>query len=129
MADLFTLEELVAYMQVDEFDAFTATLARELATAKLRAAAGPVRYDALTDLSLLKPIALDLAKRIVTNPSGLRSASIDDYSETFASETLGSDLSRAEVAEVRRLTGRPSAFTIAPAMPARSPACAERLYL
>ena len=38
----------------------------------------------------VRMVCLDLASTTVTNPSGLRSVSIDDYSRTFASETLGS---------------------------------------
>jgi hypothetical protein len=38
----------------------------------------------------VRTVCLDLASTTVTNPSGLRSVSIDDYSRTFASETLGS---------------------------------------
>lgn len=117
MPDIFTLEELVSYLQIPEFDTFTATLARELATTKIRYAAGARLYDALTDLSPLRPIALDLAKRIVTNPEGLRSSSIDDYSETYATETIGSDLTATEIAEVRRIAGRSSGFSIRPQPP------------
>lgn len=38
----------------------------------------------------VRAVCLDLASTTLTNPSGLRSVSIDDYSRTFASETLGS---------------------------------------
>ena len=34
-------------------------------------------------------VVLDLAAMAMTNPQGLRSESIDDYSRTFASETIG----------------------------------------
>jgi hypothetical protein len=34
-------------------------------------------------------VVLDLASMAMTNPQGLRSESIDDYSRTFASETIG----------------------------------------
>lgn len=37
----------------------------------------------------VQTIVLRLASLQMTNPSGLRSRSIDDYSETFATETLG----------------------------------------
>jgi hypothetical protein len=112
--DLFTLPEFVSYLQVSEFDTATAALARELATAEIRYEVGAARYDALTDVSAFKRIALDLAKRSVTNPSGLRSTSIDDYSETYATESLaGGGLTQAEkdrIAEI--LDGTSGAFTI-----------------
>lgn len=38
----------------------------------------------------VRAVCLDLASTTLTNPSGLRSVSIDDYSRTFAAETLGS---------------------------------------
>lgn len=37
----------------------------------------------------VRAVCLDLASMTVTNPSGLRSVAIDDYSRTFAAETLG----------------------------------------
>ena len=120
MADIFTLPEFVSFLQVPEFDTATAELARELATAEIRLEAGPLRYDALTDLSPLKAVALAVAKRVVTNPSGLRSSSIDDYSETYASESLaGAELTDAEKKKIRRIVGRPSAFSVRPEPPAR----------
>jgi hypothetical protein len=38
----------------------------------------------------VRAVCVDLAAMTLANPSGLRSATIDDYSQTFASETLGS---------------------------------------
>jgi hypothetical protein len=43
---------------------------------------------------------LDIAGRSLTNPSGLRSVTIDDYSRTYASETLGG----ASLSQANRLT-------------------------
>lgn len=37
----------------------------------------------------IEDVVLDLAAMNLTNPQGLRSESIDDYSRTFASETIG----------------------------------------
>ncbi|KAB1146826.1 hypothetical protein F7R91_14715 [Streptomyces luteolifulvus] len=37
----------------------------------------------------VRAVCLDLAAMTVTNPSGLRSVAIDDYSRTYATETLG----------------------------------------
>ena len=117
MPDLFELPELVSYLQVPEFDAATATLARDLVTAEIRTYVGPSLYDAMTDLSALKGVALAAAKRVVLNPSGLRSAQIDDYSETFATETFGdAELTESEQGRIDRALGRASgAFTVRPA--------------
>ncbi|MFB4280844.1 hypothetical protein ACBJ59_36530 [Nonomuraea sp. MTCD27] len=43
---------------------------------------------------------LDIAGRSLTNPSGLRSVTIDDYSRTYASETFGG----ASLSEANKLT-------------------------
>ena len=111
--DLFTLPELVSYLQVPEFDTATAALARDLATAEIRYEVGATRYDALTDVTAFKRIALDLAKRSVTNPSGLRSTSIDDYSETYATESLaGGGLTQAEKDRIAEILGDGVAFSI-----------------
>jgi hypothetical protein len=111
--DLFTNGEFASYLQVDDFDASTAVLARELATTEIRLEVGATRYDALTDVTAFKRIALDLAKRSVTNPSGLRSTSIDDYSETYASESLaGGGLTQAEKDRIAEILGGSGAFTI-----------------
>lgn len=50
-------------------------------------------YDMVPDDILA--VVLDVASRSVSNPSGLRSVSIDDYSRTFANETLGTSLTEA----------------------------------
>ena len=133
MADLFTLPEFVSYLQVPEFDTATATLARELATAAIRLQAGPAAYDALSeaDLLSLKAVALAVARRVVTNPSGLRSVSIDDYSETYATESLAeaelTDYERELIARVVGVTS--SAFTIRPTGQSDCPPPLPRRYL
>ena len=109
--ELFTLEEFVSYLQVPEFDTFTATLARELTTIAIREEVGAATYDALTDVSAFKPIALAVAKRVVWNPEGLRSRAeqIDDYSQTltYATETLADAvLSQAEKARISVMPSR-----------------------
>lgn len=38
----------------------------------------------------VRAVCLDIASMTITNPSGLRTVQIDDYSRTFAAETLGS---------------------------------------
>lgn len=115
MADLFELTELASYMQSD-LDTASATLARTLVTVLIRGEVGATKYDALTDLSVLKPVALDVAKRILLNPEGHRSEQIDDYSVTYASESIaGAALTADEVARVLAAAGvRTAAFTIRP---------------
>ncbi|MGA4864106.1 hypothetical protein ACPB9J_15815 [Streptomyces lavendulocolor] len=57
----------------------------------------------------VRAVCLDLAAMSVTNPSGLRSVAIDDYSRTFAAETLGSgtlsDSHREILRDYRRRIG------------------------
>ncbi|WP_405673268.1 hypothetical protein [Streptomyces sp. NBC_01530] len=58
-------------------------------------------------------IVLDLAQMSMTNPQGLRSESIDDYSRTFAAETIGGAQLTAEHKEALR-PYRVAAFSVAP---------------
>lgn len=120
---LFTPEELDAWTGKSIAEA-TGLLVLELVTAAIRNAVGAVRYDALTDLSPLKQIALELARRMTRNVDGRRSVSrqIDDYTETdtYASETLQSPVLTADDLDQIWLalglgTRRPGAFTIRPA--------------
>ena len=117
--DLFTLEELAAYLQVpvDSLDEATVELLRDLAGQDVVNLIGEDRFLA-RGAAAFKACALMHAKGGYTNPSGLRSytESIDDYSETrvFASETVsGVDRSGFEAC-VRRAAGLRAAFTIVP---------------
>lgn len=118
--DLFELGELVSLMQLPEFDTATAELLRDLVRIEIRLAVGPATYDAMTDVTAFKGIALAAAKRAARNPDGLRSKTrqIDDYSETdtFASETLVDvELTESERDRIDRIMGRSGgAFTIRP---------------
>lgn len=51
-------------------------------------------------------VVLDLAGRSMTNPAGLRSVAIDDYTRTYATETLGAgsltDANKSALANYRR---------------------------
>ncbi|NBE80317.1 hypothetical protein [Micromonospora rubida] len=121
MADLFELSQLASYMQQD-LDQASAELARTVATSLIRSAAGAARYDALVDLSPLLPVALDVARRILLNPAGVRSEQIDDYSVTYAAEVLaGAALTDDERARVLAAVGvrTSTAFSIRPGAPAR----------
>lgn len=58
-------------------------------------------------------VVVDVAAMTMTNPQGLRSEAIDDYSRTFASETIGSGtLSAAHMEALRPY--RVGAFSVAP---------------
>lgn len=58
-------------------------------------------------------VVLDLAQMSMTNPQGLRSESIDDYSRTFAAETIGGAQLTGEHKEaLRQYRGR--SFSVAP---------------
>lgn len=58
-------------------------------------------------------VVLDLAQMSMTNPQGLRSESIDDYSRTFAAETIGGAQLTAEHKEALRVY-RGRSFSVAP---------------
>ncbi|MDX2749649.1 hypothetical protein PV413_03215 [Streptomyces scabiei] len=58
-------------------------------------------------------IVVDLAKMNLANPENLRSVAIDDYSRTFAAETIGgARLTRAHKEDLRPY--RRAAFSVAP---------------
>lgn len=117
---LFTLDELNAYVQAVVPEA-TAQLVLDLVTTAIRTEVGASRYDALEDLTPLKLIALDLARRMQRNADGRRSTSrsLDDWSTTvtYAIETLETpDLTQADIDAIWRALGvrRGGAFTIRP---------------
>lgn len=58
-------------------------------------------------------VVLDLAQMSMTNPQGLRSESIDDYSRTFAAETIGGAQLTTEHKEALRVY-RGRSFSVAP---------------
>lgn len=58
-------------------------------------------------------VVLDLASMAMTNPQGLRSESLDDYSRTFAAETIGGPQLTAEHKEALR-EYRGKSFSVAP---------------
>lgn len=61
----------------------------------------------------IEDVVLDLAAMAMTNPQGLRSESIDDYSRTFAAEMIGGPQLSAEHKEALR-PYRVAAFSVAP---------------
>jgi hypothetical protein len=120
VADLFTLEELVTYMQVDSLPTDIATMARDLATGEIRRYIGTGRYAALTADEMLdmKGIALQVAKRVVFNPEALRSEKIDDYEYVISAENLVPPaLTDGEAKRLDRILDRAGAFSVKPAAP------------
>jgi hypothetical protein len=116
---LFTKDDLAAFLQVDPsaIDEGTYLLLERKVRVEIINAVGQARFDA-TDESRFFSVALDMAKRLFTNPSGLRSqqGTIDDYTQilTYASETVTSfEVSRDESRRIRRAAGLGSAFSIA----------------
>lgn len=128
MPVLFELPQLASYMQTSELDAASAALARDLVTSLIRTEIGAARYDALTDLSPFLPVALEVARRVLLNPGGVRSEQVDDYSVTYATEFVGgAALTEAERQLVRAAGGLASsgAFTIRPGAPIQPVRCAR----
>lgn len=120
MAELFELTELVSYMQVPELLTDIATLARELATAEISRFVGVGAYAALDAdiMADLKGVALQIARRVIFNPEGLRSEDIDDYSYTISAEDLRPpELSESEQRRINRIIGRAPAHSIRPKPP------------
>jgi hypothetical protein len=120
LAGLFTLEELDAWAQTT-VGAATGALVLDLVTTAIRGEVGADRYDALEDLTPLKLVALDVARRMIRNADGRRSTQkqLDDYSTTvtYATETLAAPyLTEDDIARIWAALGvKPrGAFTIRP---------------
>jgi hypothetical protein len=131
MADLFTNAELVSFMQVDELPNDIIDLARELTTAEIRNYIGTGKYALLTadEFADLKGVALQVSKRVIFNPEGLRSEEVDDYSYTIAVENLAPpNLTTAEEKRIDRVIGVSGAFSIAPSYPSPTYNRVERVY-
>lgn len=106
MADLFTLPELAAYMQVPSVNEDTAELLLELASDLITDVYG----DALPDPapSRLKRVALEVVKRAYLNPNGYVSENLADYGYRRGSDAARSGvfLTDAERAVVVSAAGR-----------------------
>lgn len=120
---LFTKEDLAAYLQVEVSAIPDATylLIEQKVRTEIVNLIGQTRFDA-TDEARFFSVALDMAKRMYSNPSGLRSQqeSIDDYSriDTYASETFSPfEPSDDEQRRIRRAAGMKGAFSIVIADP------------
>lgn len=123
---LFDLRHLQLYLADDTITAEVGKFAHDLIASDIRNAIGAARYDALTDLSVLRSIALEVARRRGMNPGGLRSEAIDDYTVQYASESIGGSLLTVdEIRRLRRAAGiRSGAFSITPTAPTPPDPCA-----
>lgn len=120
MPEIFELPELVIYSQKPDLDDTTAALARQLATINIRNEVGGARYDALTDLTPFKPIALEAASRSLL-PPGVASEAIDDYRVAYRVSVSGAELTAQERTDIRAIGGRSSAYSVTPAAPSMCP--------
>ncbi|WP_458085823.1 hypothetical protein [Streptomyces malaysiensis] len=106
---LATPDELAAYMQ-RAVDAPTAELALQLASGKVRGYINRPNLVKLTDATTcpddVKSVVLALASRVVTNPDDVRTRqeTVGTISEsyTYATETIGVQLTALDRADLRR---------------------------
>lgn len=116
---LFTEADLAAFLQVDvaAIPDATYTLIEKKIRVEIVNLIGQTRFDAAGE-EVFFSVALDMAKRLYQNPTGIRSQqeSIDDYTriDTYASETVAPfETSRDEQRRIRKAAGMGSAFSIA----------------
>jgi hypothetical protein len=124
---LFTVAELRTIMGNPSLSEDTANLALSLVTIEIRRIVGPATYDALTDVTAYKLIALQLAKRIVFNPTVLKSERVDDYEYTVDSGAIGAaELTADEIERILKIAGKGGPFSIKPGYP--SPTFTDARY-
>jgi hypothetical protein len=126
---LFTKDDLAAFLQVDpsSIDEGTYTLLERKIRVEIINLIGQSRFDSAGE-AVFFSVALDMAKRMYTNASGLRSTqeTIDDYTRTltYASETVTSfEVSEDERRRIRRAAGLKGAFSIVIRDECPRPAC------
>ncbi|MCR8576469.1 hypothetical protein [Streptomyces sp. Isolate_219] len=102
---LATVAELSAYMQ-REAPADAAPLALRLASGKVRDFINrpdlPALVDDTTATDGIKAVVLAIAARVVGNPSDIRQDTMGSESLTYATETIGVQLTRTEEKDLRR---------------------------
>jgi hypothetical protein len=115
---LFSREDLAAFLQVDPsaIDEGTYLLLERKVRVEIINLVGQTRFDTAGEAPFFS-VALDMAKRLYQNASGLRSEqkTIDDYTQTltYASETVAPfDTSADEQRRIRRAAGMKSAFSV-----------------
>jgi len=117
--ELFTAAELRTFMNKPDLSDDAAALALALATVEIRNLVRPAVYDALTDVTAFKGIALRLGKAFAYNPNGHKSEKIDDYEYVnHAADSAGPlYLTDAEIDRIGKLLGRGGPHSIRPGYP------------
>lgn len=115
---LFSKDDLAAFLQVApaSIDEATYTLIERKVHVEIVNLIGQARFDAAGE-GVFFSVALDMAKRMFQNASGLRSeqSTIDDYTRTltYASETVVPfEASLDEQRRIRRAAGLKRSFSI-----------------
>lgn len=107
-----TFEQLAARVPggIPEADRPRAEAALADAELAVRAEAGLGDEDALP--AVLVPLVLRVARREFTNPLGLASETVGDYTWRADGRGVGTSLTEDERAEVARLVGRPDIVSV-----------------
>lgn len=96
MADLFSLDEFGSYLQQDDVDTSSATVARRVASGWLLAATGLTSFVTVDDR--LFAWGLELAAMAYRNPDGATSESTDDHNVSWDGERRREILAAARTA-------------------------------
>jgi hypothetical protein len=100
------MDDLKVYLGLgDDWDINRAGLVLDMTLERVASVVSPVPDEA-------RPIVLDVAGRGYTNPQGVASETVGPFNTTFRAP--GVYLTKRERADLRRLVGRGSAFTIDP---------------
>lgn len=102
---LATPEELAVYTQ-QEMPVESAELALRLASGKVRGYINRPDLELLTDHTTapddIKSVVLAIASRMMSNPANLRQETVGSISLTYATETVGAQLTELDRADLRR---------------------------
>lgn len=105
LPSLATPDELAAYIQ-RPVDAATAEIALRLASGKVRGYINRPTLASLADDTTcpddVKSVVLAVAGRVVTNPSDVRQEAVGSESVTYATETIGVQLTELDRKDLRR---------------------------
>lgn len=104
-AAIATPEDLGRYLDLPEVDEDRAILLIQLAQDKCTAVVSPLPDEA-------RGVVLDVAARAYINPGMVQQQAIGSVSVSYGTPTGGLWLTKANIADLRRLSGRTGAFTI-----------------
>lgn len=117
---LATPAELSAYLQRD-VSADTADIALRLASGKVRGFINrpdlPALVDDTTAPDDVKAVVLAVASRVVGNPNDIRQETVGSESLTYAAETIGVQLTIAELRDLKRYRVRWRTLEAGPVTP------------